>query len=352
MPRWASLLLFTVLCMGGVVVPAAAQTGRLSVRRAPVPGAKAEAYPQVPGALAAGPGGQFYIADERRNQILARLPNGAFRVVAGTGKAGFSGDAGPATRAKIHDPGGMAIGRDGTLYFADQQNDRVRAIAPNGIISTIVGGGKGTWVKSGTSARAANLLPAAVTIGPDGHLYIASFTNQVLRLERNGTLTQIAGSRTYGGIRIHDVGHPAVNESPAGPDGLAFDRAGNLYIAGFNTKVLLMITPKGIMRRPAGLDGFYPFGDGGLVTAPDGSVIAMNRASIERVSPKGLTMIYSFYRHPIKGIVGIFEPNGIAVAPNGTIYADTDAGNGYTNTTALIALLPAGHIRTLWKSSP
>ncbi len=301
-----------------------------------------------PGPLAAGPEHRLYIADVYRHQILERLPSGAFKVVAGTGKAGFSGDGGPATRAEIAIPGGMVVSRDGTLYFADEHNDRVRAIAPDGIISTIAGGGEGSWwVKNGTPAREARLDATAVTIGPGGRLYIAA-GNQVLRLERNGNLTQIAGSQTYAGIRVRDVGRPAVHESPADPDGLAFDHAGNLYIAGSSVKVLLMITPKGIMERP--LLGFDPRGDGGLVTAPDGSVIAMNSTSIGRLSPNGGKLIYSFHGHPIKGVIGTFEPNGIALAPDGTIYADTLAGNGWTNTSALIALSPTGHIRVLWKS--
>ncbi|MGH2410645.1 MAG: hypothetical protein ACRDFX_02655 [Chloroflexota bacterium] len=163
-------------------------------------------------------------------------------------------------------------------------------------------------------------------------------------------MTQIAGSRSYAGTRARDIGGAAVDESPDVPTGLAFDRAGNLYIAGISTKVLLMITPRGIMMRPDAPHGFYPFGDGGLVTAPNGTVIAMNRASIVRLSPAGVTTIRAFYKHPIQGIGGTFEPNGIAVAPNGTIFVDTYAGNGYTTTTALIAISPTRHIRTLWTS--
>jgi sugar lactone lactonase YvrE len=307
--------------------------------------------PVRPGPLVAAPDGRLYMGDTLGHRILEWLPGGSFRVVAGTGKAGFSGDGRPAVRAAINSPGGMALGHDGTLYFADEMNGRVRAIAPNGTISTVVGGGAGNgWVKSGTRARGASLCPSAVTIGPDRRLYIASCGNQVLRLERNGTLTQIAGNRIYAGIRRRDAGRPAVNESPADPDGLAFDRAGNLYVAGFSVKVLNVITPGGIMERPVSPTGFYPFGDGGLATAPDGSVIAMNRATIVRLGPKGETTILSFYGRHITGIVGTFEPNGIAVGPDGTIYADTFVGNGYTETTALIGISPSGRIRVLWKA--
>lgn len=83
-----------------------------------------------PGPLAVGANGTLYIADSGRNQIVERLPNGRLQVLAGTGKAGFSGDGGPARRAQLNDPAGMTIAEDGTLYFADQANNRVRAISP------------------------------------------------------------------------------------------------------------------------------------------------------------------------------------------------------------------------------
>jgi len=290
----------------------------------------------------------LYIADEGRNQILERLPNGTFRIVAGTGKAGFSGDGGKALRAELNMPRGMAIGRDGTLYFADTGNNRIRAIAPDGIISTIVGNGKYGWVRSGTPAHAATLVsPDAVTIGPDGRLYIAdSGDNEVLRLETNGTVTEIAGNRRYAGV--YGVGRPAVNASPDGPSGLAFDRADNLYIAGFAVKTLLMITPKGIMTLPDGIGNFYPRGEGDLVTAPDGSVLAANTLAIVRLTPHGMAPIFDFSRKPFAGVT-FFLPEGIAVAPNGDIYADTWDGNGYANKTALIVVRPGKKPRVLWK---
>jgi len=302
-----------------------------------------------PGALALGSGSVLYIADEGRNQILERLPNGTFRIVAGTGKAGFSGDGGPAVRAELNAPGGMAIARDGTLYFADEGNGRVRAITPDGIISTIAGNGKGDWVKSGTPAHAAPIVgPTAVTIGPDGHLYLAAGSNQVLRLETNETLTQIAGSQQYAGVRVHDGGRPAVNESPDDPSGLAFDRAGNLYLAGWAVKTLLMITPKGIMTRPAGIGNFYPRGKGGLVTAPNGSVLAIDTQAIVRLTPHGVVPIVDFSGKPLDGITA-FLPQGIAVAPNGEIYTDTAVGNGWANKTALVMVRPGKKPRVLWK---
>ena len=125
--------------------------------------------PQRPSSLAIGPNGNVYIADDIRNQILERLPDGRFRVVVGNGTKGYSGDGGSATEAEIDDPGGMAVSSDGTLYFADSGNDRVRAVSPTGVITTVVGDGQNSpWVPDGTPALDAALaVPTAVTFSAD-----------------------------------------------------------------------------------------------------------------------------------------------------------------------------------------
>lgn len=304
--------------------------------------------PSRPGSLAIGRNGVLYIADVARNQILSRLPDGRFAVVAGTGRRGFSGDNGRAVHAELSAPAGMAVGSDGTLYFADQGNNRVRAISPRGVIATVAGDGKFGWASSGTPALAAHLgSPAAVTIGPGGALYVAAAgADEILRLSA-GKLTKVAGTR---GRRagIFGIG-PATEASPDGPTGLAFDSARNLYVAGFDTKTLLMIDRGGKLRLPAGKDGFYPRGNGGLVTTPSGGVLAMNGQQLVRVGPGGLRPFVDFARRKLGGLRG-FSPDGIAIASNGIVYADTWRGNGFASETALVAVDPSGRVRVLWKS--
>jgi hypothetical protein len=305
-------------------------------------------YLQQPGALAAGPDGQIYVADDALNEILRVLPGGRFQVIAGNGNAGFSGDGGPAVNASLDDPGGMAVTSDDELYFADTGNNRIRVISPRGIITTAAGDGRnGSWVPNGTPALKASLGgPADVAVGPNGILYIASEgTNQILELSRTGRLLQIAGSPTLAGLI--GIGQQAVGASPDGPDGLAFNRAGDLYIAGFNTKQLLMISASGRMRLPVGTVGFYPRGRGGLVTGSDGSVLAINGQQVEQITSHGLRVLIDFSRYNQTGIRG-FMPDGIAVTTNGTIYLDTWDGNGWASKTALIQVSPGGHTRVIW----
>jgi sugar lactone lactonase YvrE len=311
--------------------------------------AAAVVSPLRPDALALAPSGGLYVADTGRNQILERLPSGRFVVVAGTGKSGFLGDGGPASAAKLNNPGGMAVAEDGTLFFADQGNNRVRAISPAGRISTVVGDGRFGWVTTGTPALRSGIGdPAALAFGPDGRLYVAAEgSNEILRLNRDGTLARIAGGndRLEG---VVGVGRRALNGSPDGPSGLAFNSDGDLFIAGQNTKTLLMIDGNGVLRAPLGKDGFYSRGDGGLVEAADGSVIAMQTQSILQLRATGAKRLFSFANRRIDGIKG-FLPNGIAISKGGTIYTDTDGANGWASAAAIVAVGPRHHVSVLWK---
>lgn len=307
--------------------------------------------PKRLGPLAVGPNGDLYVADSSRDQILERHPDGTFTVAVGKGTEGFSGDGGPAVDAELNAPSAMFFSAGGTLYVADKGNGRIRAVSAQGVISTVAGdGGASAWVSNGTLAKSAALgSVAAAIVGPDGALYIADDTSsQVLRLSGAGTLTTVAGISTAAGV--DGIGGPATAASADGPDGLAFDSTGDLYIAGSNTKTLLMVTPGGTMTLPLGTTGFYPRGDGGLVESPTGNVIGMNELAIDRLSPRGAQTIVSFASPSLfHGIHG-FSPNGIAMGRDGTIYADTFYGNGYTDKSALVAISPNGQSsRILWE---
>ena len=89
----------------------------------------------------------------------APAPSGTVITIAGNGSGGFSGDGGPATDASFHGPYGSAIGPDGTLYFVDSGNFRIRAVDPvTGIITTVAGNGSiGDSTRNGGPATDADI---------------------------------------------------------------------------------------------------------------------------------------------------------------------------------------------------
>jgi sugar lactone lactonase YvrE len=238
--------------------------------------------------------------------------------------------------------------RTGTLYVADTSNNRIRAISRSGIIRTVAGSGHAGWVGSSAQARAAHLNgPTGLALSHSGQLYIACEL-EIVRLDKSGSLTRVAGIRTSAGVR--GMGGPALDASTDSPNGLALDGRGDLYVTGSATKGLFVITPGGRMRDLC-LYCFYPRGIGGIITAPDGMVIAMNTQRIERyTTPTTHELIVNFARAaPVDGVRGI-EPLGITVATDGTIYIDTNRNAGFTNATTLMAIRPASKAPTiLWR---
>ena len=136
-------------------------------------------------ALAVDASGAVYVADDATVRRIG--PAGAITTVAGTGVAGFSGDGGAATDAQLNRPTALAIDADGTLYIADTNNHRVRAVTTTGKILTIAGTGSPRFNGSTGAAQKTNLAyPGGLAIAKDGHLLIAdSYHNTVVRFSRS-----------------------------------------------------------------------------------------------------------------------------------------------------------------------
>src|SRR5262249_23499873 len=146
-----------------------------------------------PAALAFDGGGNLFVADFGNNKIRKIDTTGTISTVAGTGRPGAPGYGGAARRAEGTEPTGLGFTADGALVFADQGNNEIRRIAPDGngaisstsTITTIVGNGTAGF-KDGPGPTANLLAPTEVMALPDGRLLIADRGNQRVRVATPG----------------------------------------------------------------------------------------------------------------------------------------------------------------------
>jgi hypothetical protein len=194
-------------------------------------------------------------------------PAGTIITVAGNGQSVFSGDGGPATQAGLYYPVGIALDAAGDLFIGTDGNvNRVRRVSPDGIITTVVGSGKGTFSGDGGPATSAGVDPVAMTVDSADNLYIADLGNdRVRKVSASGIITTLAG----GGNPADGVGDgsPATSARLNGPTDVALDASGNLFIVETFGHRVRMVTPAGTISTVAGTGRAGFSGDGGPAAA-------------------------------------------------------------------------------------
>jgi uncharacterized protein (TIGR03437 family) len=178
--------------------------------------------------------------------------SGSLTRIAGTGRAGYSGDGGPATAAQFQYPNGIVADPQGNLYVSDRSVHVIRRISSGGIVSTIAGTGAAGFLGDGGPATAAQLnLPAGLALDSSGNLYVADSGNNCVRRISGGIITTFAGNSAYGQAYGGDGGR-ATSAYLSGPSGVAVDSTGNVYIADtFNDRVR-MVALGGMIQTFAG----------------------------------------------------------------------------------------------------
>src|SRR5437867_4573167 len=130
-------------------------------------------------AEAAAAGADSPAAASQTNQARAAFTVSTF---AGTGERGYWGDGGPATKAKLDNPFGIARGPDDALYVCDMGNQRIRRIALDGTITTVAGSGRRGYSGDGGPATAAELNePYEVRFDARGNMYFVEMQNHLVR---------------------------------------------------------------------------------------------------------------------------------------------------------------------------
>ena len=191
-------------------------------------------------------------------------PQFTISAVAGNSQKGYSGDGGPATSAEMSGPFGVALDASGDIYISDQGNNRIRKVTPAGTISTYAGNGKTTPVNG--PALDSGMQPAGLVLDSSGNLYIADKSGSIEKVDTSGSLTIVAGQPGFGGYA--GDGGPAVDAKLCQPSGMAFDSAGNLYVADNCNDAIRKIDTQGIITTVAGQPQVHGYsGDGGPATS-------------------------------------------------------------------------------------
>jgi len=183
--------------------------------------------------VATDPEGNVFVAETISHSVWMITKTGDIKLVAGNGNAGFSGDGGPATSARLSYPNGIAIDPGGNLFIADSYNNRVRKVTPDGVITTVAGNGTSGFGGDRGPALSAQLsYPLGVAVDTAGNIFIAdSHNNRIRKVTPDGIITTIAGNGLPG--FSGDGGPPALAQLNY-PTSVAVDGSGTLFVADFN----------------------------------------------------------------------------------------------------------------------
>ena len=216
-----------------------------------------------PSAIAVDRDGGILIADTWNHRIRKIQPNGIITTLAGLGAPLFSGDGGPASKAGLAKPRGLAVNRDGHLYISDSGNSRIRFIdRMTGLISTIAGTGEGGFSGDGGPSELAQLSsPRRIHIDRDGNLYIADTGNQrVRRIDgETGLITTVAGNGETGPVQDQV---PATETPLDTPVAVFVSPKGRIWIADRGHHRIRRVDTDGIIETMAGsTEGFAGEGE-------------------------------------------------------------------------------------------
>jgi uncharacterized protein (TIGR03437 family) len=287
-----------------------------------------------PRGVAVNQAGTVYIAEAGRN-VIKQLSNGVVSIVAGTGRMGYNGDYMPPTSANLNGPSDVAVDGEGRLFIADTGDGLIRQVAPRpteqatgGVLQIISVAGyplnpaatSGPSIGDKGPATSGQLLgPNDVALDAAGNLYIADMNNNRVREVSGGVISTVAGG---GGN---------------GPASVATDAAGNLYIAVINDCLIRKVSNGQITTV---LGGGGNLGDGaaagirldhpsGVATDSAGSMyVADGNNNVIRKVSGGLSTIIAGMIHG-RGYSGddgpatsatMNQPVGVAVDGTGNVY--------------------------------
>ena len=208
----------------------------------------------LPTGVALDSAGNLYIADTNNSCIRKVTTDQVIHTVAGQcSYALFQGDGGPAIAAKLNKPYSVAVDAQGSIYFSDTQNNRIRKVTPDGIINTIAGNGTQGF-RDGPALQAELYSPSGIALDASGSLYIADKSNfRIRKLLPSGNLVTVAGS---GSPCYSGNGVAATGAAMYFPLGIFVDNStGNAYIADSQNQVVRELTVSNASSLPSVSNG-------------------------------------------------------------------------------------------------
>lgn len=236
-------------------------------------GAGALAAFHTPSGMALDRDGNLYVADTGNNAIRKVTPQGMVSTIAGGGKAGFAD--GPALQARFNGPLGVAVDQAGTIYIADTYNDRIRVLGTDGVVRTLAGGAAPGFQDG---AQALFDTPCAIALGPNGELYVADTRNSAIRIvARDGVVRTLAAADRENREALL-----------LRPLSLTVAHDGVVYVGDNRHGRIVQVTPKGEVRGLAGVGITFQIGDAtamrlntpsGIAIVADGSLVVSDSAA-------------------------------------------------------------------------
>jgi hypothetical protein len=345
----------------GVVTTLAGTPGVQSVGSADGTGSAAQFY--YPYGVAVDGAGNVYVTDTANGTIRKISPSGVVTTLAGKAGAGGGGSAdGTGGAARFNSPLGVAVDEAGTLYVADSNNDTIRKITPDGVVTTLAGTVGVVGNTDGTGNQAQFYFPSGISVDEVGNVYVADRGDYTIRkIAPGGTVTTLAGTAGVAGS-ANGMGSAAQFDFTQAFIGVAVDGTGNVYVADTGNDEIRKITSNGLVitlagAAPAAIGSADGTGSEAQFDYP--SSVAVDGAGNVYVADTGNNTIRKIMSGGVvttlagtAGVIGgsadgtgsaaqFGHPSGVAVDGAGNVYvADT-----YNNTIRKIT--PGGVVTTL-----
>jgi hypothetical protein len=304
---------------GGIVTTLAGQPGVSGS----VDGVGSAARFNSPSGVAVSTVGTVYVADTYNHTIRAIAPDGTVTTVAGL--AGNTGSTdGTSSAARFLYPYGVAVDSTGTIYVADTFNHTIRRIQSGAIVTTYAGVASQRGTADGLGANARFAFPFAVVADAAGALFVAdSFNHAIRKIDFSSNVTTLAGTAGTSGVADGTGAVARFNQ----PSALAVDSGGNVYVADTNSHTLRRITSTGTVSTLAGTAGTAGSADG------LGSEARFNQPFGVAVDAQGTIYITDTRNHVIKRTGNVGAPTIVtqpvaAVTPVGGSATFTVAASG------------------------